>query len=406
MKHTHKNCQSDSGSPILSFALCLLCFNTLAEAGTVAQTPLFLTTTVKPNVLLMVDNSGSMKEDVTISAEGTAYDSTIHYLSTVDCNTNALSTSTTDTEIDYSLDSRSECEAAGGSWSRRRERCTVTVTVPKTYDTTIPTDFFGNATSSGTGTLCFADNLAYTVSGISMPADVDTDAERANYLNWYYNNELVKKGTTQTRLQIAKDAATSLVDSLTDDVRLGLATFGVTTSDPSDTKGGKLLEVIDDLTDDKKSNIKNRISALTATSWTPLAETAADIGRYFATGYTDNLTLHPDQSNESSQSVSSVFPKNLDDGTNWTGRTTIAGEPTYSTPPIEYSCQKSFSVMITDGQPTQDKTISTYLQDYDGDCISASPACGSYDKSRVTPTSRATAPTISMMSRKPSTRWI
>lgn len=78
MKHTHRNCKSDSGSPILSFALCLLFSNTLAEAGTVAQTPLFLTTTVKPNVLLMVDNSGSMKTDVTISAEGTAYDSTIH----------------------------------------------------------------------------------------------------------------------------------------------------------------------------------------------------------------------------------------------------------------------------------------------------------------------------------------
>lgn len=380
MKHTHRNCKSDSGSPILSFALCLLFSNTLAEAGTVAQTPLFLTTTVKPNVLLMVDNSGSMKTDVTISAEGTAYDSTIHYLSTVNCNTNALPASTTSTQIDRSLDTRTKCETAGGSWSSRRERCTVTVTTPKTYDTTIPTDFFGNATSSGTGTLCFADNLTYTVSGISVPADVDTAAERANYLNWYYNNELVKKGTTQTRLQIAKDAATSLVDSLTDDVRLGLATFGVTTSSPDDTKGGKLLEVIDDLTDTKKSNIKNRISALTATSWTPLAETAADIGRYFATGYTGSLTLHPDQSNESSQSVSSVFPKNLDDGTNWTGRTTIAGEPTYSTPPIEYSCQKSFSVMITDGQPTQDKTISTYLQDYDGDCISASPACGSYDK--------------------------
>ncbi|MGZ8199786.1 MAG: pilus assembly protein [Methylosarcina sp.] len=384
MKNSNKNYPTNLGYPIISFALLLFSWNTSAEADTVAQTPLFLTTSVKPNVMLMVDNSGSMKENVTVTSSGTDYDPAIKYLSTVDCNSNALPSSTTSTAVDRSLNTRSKCENAGGSWNRRRDECTVTVATPKTYGTTIPTDFFGNVTGSGrdrkTGKLCFADNLTYTTSGISIPADVNNDAERANYLNWYYNNEINKEGTTQTRLQIAKDAATSLVDSLTDDVRLGLSTFGATTSDPSDTKGGKLLEVIDDLTDTKKSNINNRISALTATSWTPLAETEADIGRYFATGYTGSLTLHPDQPNESSQPVSSIFPKNLDDGTNWSGRTAISGEPTFSTSPIQYSCQKSFAVLITDGQPTQDKTISSYLQDYDGDCKNASPACGSYDK--------------------------
>jgi len=262
------------GSMTKSLVLSSLLFGSTAPAlADVAQTPLFLTTTVKPNIMLMVDNSGSMATDV--PGTGTAYDPNITYLAGL-CTYN----------------------------SKKSLNRAMSTSPSNDYSTSVPSGFLGN----GGGDKCFDPNRTYANSIFTSAmltlltnAGANTNAQKTNYLNWYYTNELAIIGTTQTRLQIAKSAATSLVNSLAN-VRLGFATLNGTT-------GGTLLEVIDDLTATKKSNINNRINALSAISWTPLAETEAGIGRYFATGYTGNLTLHP-STTQQAKTVSEIFPNN------------------------------------------------------------------------------------------------
>jgi len=345
----------------------------------VAQLPLFLTSSVKPNVMLMLDNSMSMAETLTVSSSGADYNPATTYPTGANCSSNALPNSTTGTQTDSSLNTKTKCQNAGGSWSSSKNRCTVTVTTPVTYGTSIPSKFFGYKSGYTIGTKCFASNLSYTTS-LSLPADVTTAAQRANYLNWYYGNEIAKAGTTSTRLQVAKNAANFLVDSLTSDTRLGFTTFNV-------DNGGMLWEAIDDLGDSKKTNIKNRINATSANAHTPLAETMADIGNYFTTG-SSNVVLKAGTSNASTASKTSALPSALVNSTGWSGRTAISGEPTFSSSPIQQSCQRNFAVLITDGLPSSDRDISTnsYLNDYDGDCSgSHSNECTTFDMKKAYP---------------------
>jgi type IV pilus assembly protein PilY1 len=468
---------------LIAFSLAFI--TAASQAGTVAQGPLFLTSTVKPNIMLMLDNSGSMGDLLTLSTTGTPYDPATTYLDSVNCSNNAISnanvtvnnssstsssitvpavtvityggspytktscqsaggtyksnqctiskdtvgaittttatatpnattttvTTTTNTPVSNvttvtdqisgtsPFSTSATCVAAGGKWASNKFTITRTSTTTKTTTTTVaaikttiaipisygfppvPTDFFGKKTGSVIGTKCFTPTLAYTTT-LSIPFGVTTNAQRANYLNWFYSNELSKTTVTSTRLQVAQKAANNLVSSLKDDIRLGFSTF-------NNDSGGYLWEVVDDLKPTKKANIIARINAAKADSWTPLAETMADIGRYFATGGT-NVKLHSGQSNASTQTTSAVLPSPLIDGTAWSGRTAITGEPKFSSSPIQFSCQKSFAVLLTDGLPTQDLDISTntYLKDYDGDCTLANGSlntaiCTDYDKKRA-----------------------
>jgi type IV pilus assembly protein PilY1 len=366
------------GLCLLSLIFCIM--STTSLAGTVAQSPLFLTSKVKPNIMLMVDNSGSMSTKVDYTPQ--VYDPGKIYLSSENCADIPILNATT-TTID--LNTEALCSANRGIWTpptrRRGGRCsprTAIVSTPITYGTTIPTDFLGNVTGSGrskiTGKLCFAPNLSYTVSSdVGIPASVTGDANRANYLNWYYKEKFDSKNGGDTRLNIAKASAIGLVSSLDNNVRIGLTTFDNPSSGAQNTAGGKLLETIDDLSATKKANVIQAINSLTAESWTPLAETTATIGKYLATGNNGTVTLHPKATGETTLAIASVLPRNLVNGTSW--RSVASSEPSFSTPPIQYSCQRSFNLLITDGLPTQDQEISTSLQDYDRDCIDNPGLC-------------------------------
>jgi hypothetical protein len=59
------------------FGFILMAYSAVSVAG-VAQTPLFLSTNVKPNIMLMLDNSGSMSNIV----PETPYDPNTTYIAT------------------------------------------------------------------------------------------------------------------------------------------------------------------------------------------------------------------------------------------------------------------------------------------------------------------------------------
>jgi len=166
----------------------------------------------------------------------------------------------------------------------------------------------------------------------------------------------------ESRLDAAKAAAISLVESLTD-VRMGLAIF-------NRGRGARILVGIDDI-DQNKTRLIDSVNRIRANGSTPLAVSLQEIGRYFVQGHNGLLTLHPEQTNEAKKRAYTVFDKT----------------PRYSyrvnrQSPIQYFCQKSFVIMMTDGQSTNDTDISknSGLQDYDLDCQDREPPCEAFDK--------------------------
>jgi type IV pilus assembly protein PilY1 len=168
-----------------------------------------------------------------------------------------------------------------------------------------------------------------------------------NWLNWTAlgGSEMAPK------IDVAKEVLANLVNS-TDGVNFGVMVFngesGGKFLDPS-VAGSKYPTVIKDMDAIHTGTTTNRqallsvVAGINADSWTPLAESLFEAMRYFK-GEASAFGI-----NDSDYMVSSKYVS-----------------------PIEASCQQNYVVLITDGMSTKDKssvlrTICT-AGDVDGDC--------------------------------------
>ncbi|MFT5720272.1 MAG: type IV pilus assembly protein PilY1 [Motiliproteus sp.] len=328
---------------------------TAATAGTVSQSPLFLATSAKPNIMLLIDNSGSMSNIVPEAP----YDPKALYHCPVTLH------QPTANPIEIRID-------ANG--------------VPFFNDGIADVDWV----NLGVSGRCFDPAASYraklyATDGIS-PAGYLPAEYSGHYLNWYFGSDItgttyplagaspdwgtgtirIKPGTLR-RMDIAQTAADSLVDSL-DNTRIGLAAYDVGGAG-ADIK----ISVASADTAAAKTALKTAIAALTPTGSTPLAEALHEVGRYFigTTGainsghqpnpscvangqYDGSLTLHPTEASVMSLDDDSLFNRSPGDFES----------------PVCHFCQKNFVILLTDGRPEgdQDITADTGLQDYDGDC--------------------------------------
>lgn len=316
-----------------------------AAAITPSQIPLNVgVTAAKPNIMLMIDSSGSMKGDVT--SPGT-------------------SQVPSDAPSNFSYNCKNPASAGTPAYMIVNSTGTPRFCKDSATCATSNQISFGKGNSSK----CFDKNSSYTVKyfGTSYTIGPYTGLQ----LNWYFSKNSFSAGSltavatpvTNQRIAIAKQAATDLVDTLSPDpgarpnVRLGLARYD------NDEDGGMLLSEVKDLDLTYATTIKNQINAISPNGYTPLAETLSDIGKYFATGETGNLKLHPTATTPKLQSVDKVFSKA--DGT--TTRSINCGTSTCNdalAKPILGYCQKSFAVLVSDGLPTRDDEISPDLKNY------------------------------------------
>ncbi|WP_300668309.1 PilC/PilY family type IV pilus protein [Desulfoluna sp.] len=143
----------------------------------------------------------------------------------------------------------------------------------------------------------------------------------------YINYEASSGVTYRSRMAVAKEVVKELLVDITG-VRFGLMVFHT-------SQGGY---VVDDC-GTANSTISTHISGLSASTWTPLGETLAEAGLYFAgeSGHFNTIN--------------------------------------YATP-IQHRCQKNYVIIITDGEPTKDDDRILYdinyynnakIGDYDGD---------------------------------------
>jgi type IV pilus assembly protein PilY1 len=161
------------------------------------------------------------------------------------------------------------------------------------------------------------------ISWGSSPANQVYTLYSGNYLNWAY-------GPTgfRTRLEVVQDVASDLLDSI-DGVNVGLMYFNRNVTTGFDD-GGRVAYAVEDIAT-ARAPMQATIQALFPDGNTPLSETLAEAARYY-----------------SGRSV--VYGNPL--------RSVAAsrepGNPNLYHSPIDYTCQKNFIVLLTDGEPTRD----------------------------------------------------
>jgi type IV pilus assembly protein PilY1 len=192
----------------------------------------------------------------------------------------------------------------------------------------------------------------------------------ANYINWYNTAEddLPPGGQViKTRMDIVKEVATGLINDL-DGVNLGLmryANTGGCSSDGDDdeweARGGMVTYPVSTLNDTNRAAMVAQINSWVPSGWTPLSETLYEAHQYLkgaavVHGNTSSLQV-ADYRNPCSATGNGDFrdrtathpfpsvPASRVGGT--------AGSNTYDSP-MDFACQSTFIVYLTDGLPTQD----------------------------------------------------
>src|SRR5712691_2829926 len=283
--------------------------------------PLVVSTTVSPNIMLLLDNSGSMSNIV----PDTPYNANTTYPPPTCTGSNALNNGIAYTDTEPNVDI---LVSSGGTPSFL-------------YNGSI----FSWGTS--TGQKCFIPTRTYNARlvadlGVSpaQPGSYLDATYTGNYLNWYFGSSPTKWGIgarrkpgTLQRIEIARTAAKQLVDSLIN-VRIGLATY-------DSSNGANIIVGVNDLDGVQKTLLKTAIDTLIPSGSTPLAESLQDIGRYFVQGFNNTLTLHPDNATQlTTKSAETVFD-----------HTPLYGTSVLQQSPIQHFCQKNFAVLLTDGRP-------------------------------------------------------
>lgn len=243
----------------------------------VSQIPLFLLNISQPNVMILLDNSGSMD----IIMQHSAFDPTARYSGGFDNDRTYYQTTSNgyhylSTGNDYIRDDKK------GNFTKN----SVTIKLPLPYD------------------------------------DTRWDG---NYLNWLFYHATSSQRSTvstdatlqKTRIQTARGVISNLVKTVSG-VRFGLAKLNVDGYDRFDRKqtdGGSIVRNCGDLT---SANVDTSVSGISAETWTPLGEALSEVWQYFK------------------------------------GGTSLYNTGVSYTSPITSSCQKSFTIVVTDGEPTYD----------------------------------------------------
>ncbi|QXW45724.1 pilus assembly protein [Pseudomonas amygdali] len=305
---------------IYGFFLALY-LTTPVYAFTPAQVPLLSAPAVPPNLMLLVDNSGSMYNIIWASG----FDSTINRPSIGYYSTQCLSGLITVVCPFMSTISGDDTLTLGD------------INATSVVNLSLMCLFGGRAV--------FRNGIQYCLN-LPDPAGNGLTRYTANYLSYLidlvspnlfgvrnYTNGVIPN---DYRMNVAKTVATSLVsNNLT--LRIGLASYNEPISgDPG--PGGKIARVVTDLSPVAATTyqpagvtqaqatanvnaLKQAISNLTPSANTPLAETYYEITRYFR------------------------------------GMTPFYQSGATYVSPIQYRCQKNYGVVITDGLPTYDRTF-------------------------------------------------
>lgn len=254
------------------------------------------TSEIKPNILIIFDNSGSMNDEVR-SAIG--YDPSITYTVASACGGGGNQNCQTN-EV-YRWRGVEKIWQGHTTLSNVQSRCTTAYNSLSTQGT-----YSGRLATSGA---CSSSSATFATG---------------NYINFLVSGSGDSDPTTP-KLTIAKRVITDLLQT-TDSVNFGLMVF-------NQSQGGRVVFPVSDMTvGTNRATLISRINALVGDTWTPLAETQYEAMRYYS------------------------------------GQSSYFNSPTNYTSPIQYTCQKNYIILMTDGMSTEDRSPVLQTICNSGDC--------------------------------------
>ncbi len=317
-------------------------------------------TSAKPNVLFILDTSGSMSTQVTLTE---SYDPNVTYAGSCDASRIYWDDEGDTPECDddeWFYTSQSRCAAAVSALNATPGYYTDRVALwdedewdeldddehnPTHVECKADQGVHGQTAASG-ATYIGEDNDGPWTSNVGDAeswndiGDVYT-LYSANYLNWYHNHQVTQLGT---RMDIVKNVTKDLIDSVSG-INLALMRFDTNGTLPgggSGTPGGAVVYPMTDIdATGTRTAAKAVVDTFTATSWTPLAQTYYESLLYWR----GQAALHGVDSYNTIQSHADTLTTNGQDYVS----------------PIELSCVKNYTVLLTDGLPTHDRDDDTAI---------------------------------------------
>ena len=316
------------------------------------------TATIKPNILFIFDNSGSMSGEIVTQVP---FDPAATYTSD-DCSADRVYYTTTATVPDCNTDNwfprtSLKCLAAqnafnsSGFYTGRLARYnSSSSTVADRFWTTL-------AQKNGRLVECEADDGIHgreststalnarngTTDGWGTGAAIAWSVQRTytiysgNYVAWSNNGG----GTARQKIDIVREVATNLLNSISG-VNVGLMYFSDQAD--SDDQGGLVAVPVADIETNRATMVAT-LAGLDAETFTPLSETMYEAGLYWRGEIWDYGRTA--MKNAGTVANPSALSSRLPADTN-----------RYKTP-IEYGCQKNYIVYLTDGEPTNDSDANT-----------------------------------------------
>lgn len=159
-----------------------------------------------------------------------------------------------------------------------------------------------------------------------------------NYLNW--RNSPAGTPTTKTRLEIVQEVFSDLMDRVSN---INIAVMRFDDKSGTDNQGGYFAMPMAQLTDANKQLYKDAVNGFSPGGNTPLAETLYESYLFYkgaAVKFGDDTSP--------ATNVAGVFS-----GSNYVS-------------PIEYQCQKNFVILLTDGEPTNDTGADSNIEGLTG----------------------------------------
>ncbi|MFW9082620.1 pilus assembly protein [Pseudomonas sp. P2757] len=290
---------------LLTGMLLILYLTAPAYAFTPSESPLLSAAAVPPNVMLLIDDSGSMNS--------------IIYAAGFDPTTNRTPAR--------------QCNAFLGLCSALNAPA---ITGDTVFLSSLPT-----SGCSGGAYAFYNNSVAPLCLKLPDPVGGEDTRYSADYIS-YLVGLAISNGTrdftsgaipNDYRINVARNVSSALVTS-NRTLRMGLATFNPATSNNSGN-GGFIARAISDLApvsgnvtqaqaDNNYNALISSINGLSGVANTPLAEAYYEVTRY----------------------MRGMAPY-------------YNSTPATYTSPIQYRCQKNYGVVITDGLPTFDRTFPT-----------------------------------------------
>lgn len=271
-------------------------------------------TTIQPNVLIILDTSGSMNDE---TLPGSPYDPATTYASANACGGQPCVAATVYKCTAFGL----EC----GNWTAH------VANVSSVTTSCGGSNPYNSLTT--TGQWNSSSRRLTTAGGCANGNGIYATG---NWVNWRQ-----QVGSPRPKIEIAREVVTNLVNS-TFGVKFGLMVFDTTGSQGSEIRtatvsGSTYTATVKDMDAIFSGATTNRqalvtaVSGITASGWTPLAESLYEAKSYYK------------------------------------GEASAFNSVTY-TSPIEAECQKNFVIIVTDGMSTQDRDGVLQTICTNGDC--------------------------------------